>query len=111
MTYNRSEIMKTANAYAKTMSLSAALRKAWAEAKLAKADHEIDLLSYCDRFRPDQRAEWDRLHNERARLYNAINPPMKRVINPKYAIPTATGYILNYDSVEAPEDLYIWVAA
>lgn len=33
MTYNRSEIMRKANAYAKSMNRSAALRKAWQEAK------------------------------------------------------------------------------
>ena len=34
--YNRSEIMRNANGYAKTMSRSDALRKAWAEAKSAE---------------------------------------------------------------------------
>jgi|GEM_PF-5236980 len=80
-------------------------------AKIAKVNHEIDLLSYCNRFRPDQRTEWDRLHNERARLYNAINPPMKRVVNPKYIETyTDTGYIFK-SGIGYPEDLYIWVAA
>ena len=35
MKYNLSTIMKTANTYAKTMTRSLALRKAWAEAKVA----------------------------------------------------------------------------
>ena len=38
MKYNLSNIMKTANAYAKTMTRSLALRKAWAEAKIANLE-------------------------------------------------------------------------
>ena len=34
--YNKSNIMRTANGYAKTMSRSEALRRAWAEAKAPK---------------------------------------------------------------------------
>jgi len=40
--YNRGEIMRTANRYAKTMSRSEALRTAWANAKLSRIPTQRD---------------------------------------------------------------------
>ena len=42
MKYNRSNIARRANALARSMSRSLAWRKAWAEAKIARLDKEMD---------------------------------------------------------------------
>lgn len=80
--YNLSEIMTTANSYRKDhgLTMSEALRAAWLNAKIAKLDEAIDLLSYCDRFTPDEKSANDAMRTERNNLtakFQSIIPPVQ----------------------------------
>ena len=73
--YNKSEIMRNANAYAKTTSRSAAMKKAWALAKIEKIDDALFMLNMKDRWNA---ADWKmsgELENERRRLVKSIEEP------------------------------------
>lgn len=83
--YNLSEIMTTANTYRRdyNLTMSEALRAAWLGAKIEKLDKAIDLLSYCDRFTPEQKASDDSMRTERNSLmaaYRSIIPATQNAV-------------------------------
>ena len=66
MKYNLSNIMTAANAYAKNMTRSLALRKAWAEAKIERLDKEMDMN------RNSSPAMWMPIREARFAMRNAL---------------------------------------
>ena len=83
MKYNKIEIMRNANKYAKSIGRCAALRKAWAEAKMGKIDEQLFLLEMKDHWNNADYAYIEKLHYERAKLNKIANPNRTReIINP-----------------------------
>jgi len=69
---NKSEIMRAANRYAKTMNRSTALKRAWLEAKISAVEAQLDILSYADHYSASEQQTVYRLDNERFRLLAAL---------------------------------------
>ena len=68
MTYNLSSIMKSANSYAKEIGKSAALKRAWAEAKIDSIENKQFMLSMKDRWNNEDYETNNSWNNEIAKL-------------------------------------------
>ena len=79
---NKSRIFVQAHTYrvANNLTMSAALKAAWLNAKIEILNVQIDTLRYADRFTAQERIENDTLRSTRNDMYsayNAIIPPVK----------------------------------